>query len=120
MSPAQEYGGRRVPREQQTGPGYVLTTYGPVRRAMPPWDVPAGPDYTPSAPVEPPAAERPRLVELWTSAAVDQLLTGLGIPLSSFAYRVARDQWEESETAAVRIIAELQGVYLTGEPPTKP
>lgn len=31
----------------QVGPGYVLTTHGPVRRATPPWDVPAGPDYTP-------------------------------------------------------------------------
>lgn len=31
----------RIPPERQSGPGYVMTTHGPVRRATPPWDMAA-------------------------------------------------------------------------------
>jgi hypothetical protein len=38
-----------APGGPQSGPGYIATTHGPVRREQPPWDYPAGADY-PAAP----------------------------------------------------------------------
>jgi hypothetical protein len=53
------------------------------------------------------AAER--TPQVWADAAVDQLLTGVGVPLAEVRYRTVREEWERSRRTVVEV-ADVQRV----------